>query len=262
MQAVRMEDIRTQIGQPLSTEPIEVVITGDVTVDKAIRQTAATFGALPARRDAAAPAGANRTPFPAAPAQPVRLTHKGRADQAIAFMAWPTDDFPSDPQRARALRVLELVMQLRLTDEIREKQGVTYSPGTSYEAAWVYPDYGFIGANIEAPPDKLEPFFGDVRKIARSLRDAPVTADELQRAVQPRVEAIQRSQATNEYWLGQLAGAQTDPRRLAAIRESIPGLRKVTPADVQRVAREYLVDAKAYRLVVTPEGRAAPAGAN
>jgi zinc protease len=70
---------------PLATAPVEVVIVGDVTVDEAIRQTAATFGALPARR--AAP---SRTPFRFPAAGAVTRTHKGRADQALAFMAWPT----------------------------------------------------------------------------------------------------------------------------------------------------------------------------
>ncbi|MBW3558738.1 MAG: insulinase family protein [Proteobacteria bacterium] len=259
MAAATLDQVRTEIGAPLSREPIEVVITGDVTVEEAIRQTAATFGALPRRTDDTVSAAATRTPFPAGTPEPVRLTHKGRPDQAVAYIAWPTDDFPSNPQDARALRVLEQVMRLRLVDEIREKQGVTYSPGTSYEAAWVYPDYGYLAASIEAPPDKLQPFFADAEKIAAGLRDAPVTADELQRAVQPRVEAIQRAQAGNEYWLGQLAGAQTDLRRLNVIREAITGLQKVTPADIQRVARQYLVNNRAYRLVVAPEAR--PAGA-
>jgi len=260
MLATDIATLKRQVGGPLSAEPIEVVVTGDVTVDEAIRQTAATFGALPRRRDAPPPAGAERIAFPSPRPAPVRLTHKGRPDQAVAFIAWPTDDFVSDPQKARVVRVLERVMALRLIDEIQEKQGVTYSPGTGYEAAWVFPDYGYVAANIEAPPDRLEPFFADALKIARSLREAPVTADELQRAVQPRVEALQRAQATNEYWLGQLAGAQTDPRKLAAIRESITGLQRVTPAEVQRVAREYLVEGRAYRLVVTPEAQAAAAG--
>jgi zinc protease len=262
MAATTLDQVRSEIGGPLSREPFEVIITGDVTVEEAIRQTAATFGALPRRTDDAVPSAASRTPFPAGRTEPVRLTHKGRADQAVAYMAWPTDDFPSNPQDARALRVLEQVMRLRLLDEIREKQGVTYSPGTSYEAAWVYPDYGYLAASIEAPPDKLQPFFADVEKIAAGLRDAQVTADELQRAVQPRVESIQRSQAGNEYWLGQLAGAQTDPSRLQLIREAITGLQKVTPADVQAVARQYLVEGRAYRVIVTPEAKASAGAAS
>jgi zinc protease len=253
MAATTVDQVRTEIGGPLSREPFEVVITGDVSVEEAIRQTALTFGALPRRTDDAVPSAATRTPFPAGRSHPVRLTHKGRPDQAVAYIAWPTGDFPSNPQEARAVHVLEQVMRLRLREEIRENQGVTYSPETSHEAAWTYPDYGYLAARIDAPPDKLQPFFADAEKIAKGLRDAPITADELRRAVQPRVQSTQSAQAGNEYWLAQLAGAQTDPRRLNVIRDSITGLQEVTPADVRRVALRYLVSAKAYRLVVVPE---------
>jgi zinc protease len=257
MAEVKLEDVTGVLAAPMAGEAIEVVVAGDVSVEEAIRQTAATFGALPRRREPAHPAEAVRVRFPAGVAQPVRLSHRGRADQAIGYIAWPTRDFVSDPQEARAVRVLEQVMRLRLLDELREGQAVTYSPFTGYEAAWIYPGYGYVSAAIEAPPEKLDGFFADALKIARALRETPVSADELQRAVTPRVEAIQRSQASNEYWLGQLAGGQTDPRRLDAIRQSISGLRRVTPADVQRVAAKYLLEPKAYRLVVAPEAAAA-----
>jgi predicted Zn-dependent peptidase len=41
------------------------------------------------------------------------------------------------------------------------------------------------------------------------------------------------------------------------IREAISGLQKVTPADVQRVARQYLREDRTYRLIVVPEAPAA-----
>ena len=44
--------------------------------------------AAAARRDAARPPTAIR--FPAGTAEPVRLTHRGRADQGLAYIAWPT----------------------------------------------------------------------------------------------------------------------------------------------------------------------------
>ena len=58
----------------------------------------------------------------------MKLTHKGREDQGLAFIAWPTLGFYDDPQRARTLNVLASVFQLRLTERIREAEGVSYSP--------------------------------------------------------------------------------------------------------------------------------------
>ncbi|NEX92435.1 M16 family metallopeptidase [Caulobacter sp. 17J65-9] len=254
-----LDEVKSLVTGPLQNGPIEVVIVGDVNLDEAIRQTALTFGALPARHPVAPAADAAKVAFPAPNAQPLRFTHKGRADQGLAYVAWATPDFPSDPQRARTLRMLERVLDLRLTEELREHQSVTYSPSTAFESSWTFPGYGYLSASIEAPPEKLDGFFRDVAKIAADLRAKPPTADEMDRARRPRVEALEKAKATNEYWLGQLSGAQTDPKKLDAIRASIPGLERVTPADVQKAAQAYLTD-KSWKLVVVPEAQLTKTG--
>jgi zinc protease len=260
MAAGKLADLKAAIGAHLNNDPIEVVIVGDVNVDDTIEMVGQTFGALPARKPERPPAEAAKISFPAPNATPVRLTHNGRADQAMGFVAWPTTDFPSDPQGARDLRALEQVMQLRLVDDLRMKKSLTYSPQTSLNMAWSFPGYGYVSAAIEAPPDKLDDFFASVKSITADLRDHPISADELERAIKPRVELITKAQQTNEYWLGQLLGAQDDPRRLDAIRASIPGLERITAADVQHAAQKWLRDDKAWKLVIVPEVKTAQAG--
>jgi zinc protease len=264
IEAGRLEDLKQFVSTELADGPIEVVVVGDITVEEAVRQTALTFGALPPRPPGhTPPAEARAVRFPAPVAEPVHLTHRGRADQAVGYIAWPTVDFFSDPQRARQLRLLQLVMQLRVTDVLRNHQGVTYSPQTGYDASWDYPGYGYLSAAVEAPPEKLDGFFRSVSDIAKSLRESPVSADELNRALSPRLEQLQKAEAGNDFWLYALAGGQGDPRRLDAIRSAIAGLERVTPAQIQAAAQTYLRDDKAYRLVITPESRVAttPAGA-
>ncbi len=89
--------------------------------------------------------------------------------------------------------------------------------------------------------------------IAADLAAHPISADELQRAVRPEVEGATRSQQQNGYWIFQLAGAQTDPRRLDYIRQTLPQLSGVTSADVQRVAVKWLRADRAFRIEVTPK---------
>lgn len=254
--ASKPEDLKALLERPLQAGPVEIVIVGDTTVEKAIEAVATTYGALPQRPAPDYKVDPHKTvAFPTPTPQPVSLTHKGRADQAIGFVAWPTDDFFADMQKARTVRVLADILDLRLIDEIREKQGTTYSPQVGSNASAVFPHYGFVSANIEAQPDKLQPFFADVAKIAADLRSQPVSADELDRAKKPALEALEKRKQTNEFWLGQLAGAQTDRRKLDAIRTSSSSIQRVTAADVQAAAREYLNDDKAWKVVVTPQAK-------
>jgi zinc protease len=224
-----------------------------VDVDAVTEAVAATFGALPPRpAPTPVPDAERAASFPAGSAKPVVLTHKGRADQAIGYVAWPAPDFWSAPQAARNDAVMGEVMGLRLIEQLRQAQGVTYSPSVGYQHSLTWKDWGYVSAAVEVPPAKLDGFFADLDRIAADLRAKGPTADELERAKTPREDQIAKAQQTNRYWLSELSGAQADPRRLDAIRQLLPGTERVTAADVQRSAQRLLQDGKAWRLEVRP----------
>jgi zinc protease len=251
----QLTDLQAQVAPHLANDPIEVVIVGDITVEKAIEAVSRTLGSLPPRREPnPVPPAQRQVGFPAPTATPVRLVHKGRGDQSIGYVAWPTTDLWSNPQQALETDVLGEVMDLRLIDELREAQGVTYSPSVSYTHSETWTGWGYLAASVEVPPAKLDGFFRDVEKIAADLRTKGVTADELDRAKKPRLDRIEKSRVTNQYWLTELSGAQRDPRRLDFIRHIVPGTEQVTAADVKHAAELVLRDDKAYRLEVEPAG--------
>jgi zinc protease len=254
LDAAKPSDLPLLLRQRLAKDRIEVVIVGDTTVDRAIDAVAKTFGALPPRDDKPDVAPEARiVKFPGPTAEPVKRTHKGRADQGLAVIAWPTDDFISDPQASRAVRIAEQIMGNRLIDKFRIEKGFSYSPSTQFVASTTFEHYGYVGALVETPPERINEFFADAQAIASDIAQKGVTADEMQRARAPRIEALQRSQQTNAYWMGSLAGAQTDPRKLTIIRETITGLQKVTADDVQKAAAKYFGSDKAWKMVITPQ---------
>jgi zinc protease len=247
----KLADLQAQIAQHLTNDPLDVVIVGDLSVEQATDLVAQTFGALPPRNPRPPLTDAERTVgFPAPNAQPKLLTHKGRADQSIAYIGWPTADFWSNPQRAREDAIMGEVVGIRLIEQIRQKDAATYSPSVSYNHSLTWKDWGYISASVEVPPQKIDSFYATVAKIAADLGATGPTADELQRAKAPRIDALQKARVTNQYWLSELSGAQADPRRLDFIRQLIPGTERVSAADVQRAAKTFLDDKKAWKLVV------------
>lgn len=249
--ATRMADIKTLIGQPLANDPIEVIVVGDVGIDEAIRQTAATFGALPTRKAASIRPAPVR--FPTATAQSVILRHKGRPDQGAALIAWPTQGLDKDIRTTRTLSLLAEVYQLRLIEKIREEQGTTYSPSAGAQSSEAFDDYGFFLGIIEAPPAALPKFLVDAQAIADSLAATPVTADELLRARRPFVERLQRDRAGNSFWLNALDGLGSNPRVEPRIETQLSLLESITPAQLQSVAKRFLTQRTAYRLTILPE---------
>jgi zinc protease len=253
MAAATIGPMREILAPALASGPLEVDIVGDIGVEQAIAETAATFGALPQRAPAPVVEGRRQIRFPAAALE--TRSHKGRADLGLAFIAWPTADSDSDPRRTRVLNLLAQIVQLRLTDEIREKQGVTYSPIAGHSPSRAFPGYGYLAASIETPPERIDGFFRDALQIARDLGDRPVGADELRRAREPLIEGLERRRADNGYWIDEIAGVQDHPDRLDSLRAAIPQYRSITAADLQQAARLYLADVSAWRMKVVPEAR-------
>jgi zinc protease len=261
MRASSIAEARALVGPALKSGRIEIVMVGDVTVDQAIAQTAATFGALPARADSEPDAGVMAFP-PPPPGGLITLNHKGREDQAVGMIAWPTTGYsPETRQLARTLSLLGAVFQLRLTDELRERKGVSYSPNAAHGASSTWQGYGYLAAQVEAPPASLGRFFTEAQKIADDLAARPIEADELARARRPLLESIERARDGNVYWLGALQDLGRDPFKLESIRTQRSDLEAITPAALQEAARRYLVGSTAFRVQVVKEPGAGAASA-
>jgi zinc protease len=253
VKSAKLDQVKAIIAPALANGPIEVTMVGDVTIEQAIKAVAATFGALPGRSgQPMSPPVAGDVKFPAPTPEPIVLHHAGRADQGVAAIAWQTTDVFADSESA-ARRVVTDILQFRLMEQLRIKFGATYSPSATANASRIFPGYGYIAAYAEIPPEKTQLFFDTVKQVTADLREHEPNADEFERARKPELDALEKATETNNYWLGSLSGAQNDERRLKLIRDARPGLETVTPADVQRVARKYLTDERAWKLVVSPK---------
>lgn len=248
-----LDETKALVAPALASGPIDVTIVGDTTVDAAIHAVAATFGALPPRAAPVLPGDTDQR-FPDSTPQPVVLTHQGAANQALAIIAWPTKGFLSDMKLQRTLRVVSEIFSQRLLDDLRTREGITYTPGASTVSSIESRTYGYLYALAQIPPEKIANFYASADAVAADLRDKPVGEEELARARGPRIEDIQRQQQTNEYWLSLLAGSQVNPRLLDVIRSTIPDIQSVTAQDVQKAAKDWLDDAHAWRAVVVPQG--------
>ena len=227
--------------------PIEITLVGDMDEGEAIAAVAATFGALPKRALASpAPAAARQVSF-RKEQTPILLKHDGAADQAMVAVAWPTDD-DRDQREAAGVAMLSRVLQLMLTESIREKLGDSYGASVSNDMSETFPHFGYLMASAVVAPDKTDEVEEAIAAAAAELRSKPVDADLLARARAPALESIDRSRRENGFWIGTLAKAQTAPERLDRIRNQRALIEAVTAADMQKLANQYLTPATLQRV--------------
>ena len=237
----------------LRTGPVELLIFGDVEADKAIAAALATFGALPPRA-----ATVSLSPVAhgvASTARPLVRTHSGPADQAAAVLAWPTGGGQDDIYESRKLDILAAIFNDRMFDQLREAEGASYSPNVSSQWSSSMASTGSFIVTSQLKPAGVDRFYTLARKIAADLAAQPVTPDELARTIGPTRQQIARASSGNPFWLSQLAGASTDPKRLQAVATLPSDYARISPAELQASAKRWLVPGKSFAMVVVPEKR-------
>ena len=244
MMTLDWAQLKPVVADSFAHGAIEVGVVGDIGEQAAIDAIAATFGALPQRRAAFDPRTDARVRQFAADRSERTLIHKGPAEQAELRVYWPARD-DSDLGEAMRLNLLARVMQLMLTEELREKLGESYSPGAAASLSDEFPGYGHMFAASNVDYKDLATTRAAIFAIAKELRDKPVDADLIDRARKPLVEAMVKSRRENSYWLNYVAEATSHADRLDRSRKGIGEVEAATPAELQALAKRYLVDDKA-----------------
>lgn len=234
-----LDEMRSALQPLFASAPIEIGLVGDVDEAAAIAAVARTFGALPTRAAEPPSYAQQRKARIRTDVSPVTLTHKGPADQGIVMNVWPATDDDDYPLLVR-LDLLSDVLDLMLTEMLREELGETYSPNVGVNASDVYEDFGYLSVGATVDPDKIAVVEEAISEVVAQLRDKPVDADLLARARNPLLERIDRSLRENGYWLDRVAVAQSQPEELDRVRKRRALYLSVRPQELQQLARQYL----------------------
>ncbi len=246
-----LEDVREVLAPIFEAGAIEIGVVGDFEKADIIDIVADTFGALPTRREAflERPEAFEIT-FPE-PAR-VPLTHKGAQNQGAKYLAWPTQQ-PWTLERSRHYAVIRRIFQNRLIDEIRENQGLSYSPSAGLSFSRLSSPYGYGSVSISADPKFFDAFEKTAIKLAANMRSGDITADELDRARKPILESFERSKKENSSWQSLVLRSQTDPRAMIYRRSREQAFLAMNPTSLNTFAKE-LYDPKTVHIVtIKPE---------
>lgn len=245
--------LRADLADRLAHGAIEIGIVGDIDEDAAIALVARTFGALPVREaDFRAYDDQRQRPFTQDTTRRI-VRHTGPADQAMLRITWPTRD-ESDPVAAMALKLLERIVRIELTETLRETLGKAYSPGATSAPSRVWRGYGTFAVAASVAVPELPATRAAIAQAIAGLRDRPIPADLLLRARQPLMEAYDNALKGNAGWLGLVDRAQGDPEEIDRFTKARTRLMAITPAEIEALAQRYLAAGRGVEIVALPEG--------
>ena len=177
------------------------------------------------------------------------LTLPGR-EQAHYILAFPTVGF-GHPDEA-GLDVLQNVLSGQsglLFSDLRDKQGLGY---TVAAVPWKAEKAGMLAFYIGTAPEKLEQAREGFVRVIDNLHNTLLPEGELERAKNQMEGDYYREHQTLASRSGEAASLNMLGLPLDEPRKHLDAARKVTAADVQRLARTYLQMDKAYTTTVEP----------
>lgn len=148
--------------------------------------------------------------------------------------------------------ILRGILDLRYTENIREKEGGTY--GVSVQASSTripYEDYS-VAMSFDCDPDKAEHLKSLIYKETENLMKDGPTTEELNKVVANIKKNREQSKQHNSYWLNNIyseytTGIKFDPKGYEDM------LDKMTPQEIQKFAQSLFEDADIVDVIFKPK---------
>ncbi|MGI9168991.1 MAG: M16 family metallopeptidase, partial [Caulobacteraceae bacterium] len=243
----------------IARDRIDVTLVGDIDEKTAIGLVASTFGALPAR---AAPVPVRGDTaflrFPATAAPTLRVSHHGPDDKASVEAVWPL--YVATPARRReeyAIKLLAAIFNDDLRRRVRVELGKSYAPAVNSQMP-DDADQGELTALVESYPADIEAMSGEIRAIARRLREGEITAAQLEAARAPLLAEDRQRMVDNRRWAFGLSGSADNDQPLRDLLTHADILASIRLDEIKKAAADWLAR-EPWTVVSVPAGLQAPA---
>lgn len=246
--------LKSTVSDRLGKGAIELALVGDFDEAQAIALVGKTLGALPPREPAFQPYAEQRARTFTKDRSRRLLRHKGAKDQALLTVHWPTRD-GDDLKEAIALELLQRVVQVELTDTLREALGKAYSPGVGASTPRIWRGWGTFSVRTSVDVKEVAATRAAIHSLLEELRKAPVNADVVQRARAPMLEGLDALLKTNAGWMALADRIQSKPDGIERFTASRAIVSALTAEDLLALARRYLDPDQGLEVLVLPEGR-------
>ena len=245
---VKPADIRSYYTEKYAPNNIFFVVAGDVKNTEVIAQIKTAYANSKSK-----PMPPNVLPLEPKQTAPREIIEESKVELGHVHFAWHIPEV-----RHADIPILDVLAVLlgsgrssRLFQQVREKQGVvhhvdawTYSPGLP----------GLFGVSAVVDGDQFESARDAILAEIERVKSLSISSDELQKAMKQFISATLSSRKTMEGQAQNLGGNWLAANDLNFSERYLAAVKRVTNADVQRVARQYLTAENRTLYALLPEG--------
>lgn len=241
--ALRRDDFMAYLNAHYTAPNTTVIVAGKFDAQTITKTVEGYFGALPERK------AGSKLPVREAQSSPQFLLHRKETDQTHLMVGVRAYDLFSPKRYAASLlaTILGGGMSSRLFLEVREERGLAYDVHTSAD---YYTDSGYLvtqaGVRRDATAEALKVILAEYKKIA----DEGVSTEELNKTKHYAEGKMLLGLETSDAFAFYAGEQEALKERIRTPDEIIADIKKVTPAQVQRVARELFTERKLNAVVL------------
>jgi zinc protease len=186
------------------------------------------------------------------PGRITAIARKGKESKATVQLVI-SGDYHYLPETNIQLTALSEILQFRMIDRLREKEGGAYSPNVrvSYNK---YPAnrYAFT-ISFGCAPENVEKLIAAAKEEILNLKEKGATALDIMKFSTEDTRQHELNLKDNRFWLNYLSGRYENDEDPSGILRYPELVRQVTPASVQAAANLYLNENNFIKLVLLPE---------
>jgi len=163
------------------------------------------------------------------------------------------EKMPWSPEDNMKMSVIRDVLNLRFTEEIREKEGGTYGVSVAAQNDKFPKEEKTLQLSFDTDTAKAEHLKPIIFKIIERIKSSGPTAEDLDKVVKNLLKDREQAKPNNSYWMNMLTSYYRYNLNLDKPENFENILKSLTVKDVQKFAKKFFKKADVVDLVFTPK---------
>jgi zinc protease len=172
-----------------------------------------------------------------------------KAQTVVSFFA----DTGLDEMEMHRLRAATTVLEMRLTDIIREEMGGTYGVNVTSSDMQPVPGYGTVQVVFGSAPNTVDTLVAAVMKEVARLKEHGPSAEDLQKVKEIEKRTLETSVRNNGYWMGSMRTVHSLGWDVESIIRRPQRTESLTVANVHAAFNKYFPESRYTQVTLLPE---------
>jgi zinc protease len=180
------------------------------------------------------------------------IAKKGKEPQATVRIVI-SGDYKYSPETNIQLTALSEILQFRLLDRLREKEGETYSPRVSVSFNKNPLNRYAYTISFGCAPENVDKLIAAAKDEINKIKTAGVTNTDITKFSTEETRQYELHLRDNGYWLSWLTDQNENGDDMLEVLQYPALIKQVTPASVKAAANLYLNENNFIKLLLIPE---------